>query len=113
METTPFAQALLTEAGLPSLRDIYPQRLQRLLRLRHQHGQELNRQGIRLLDHSVFAAYCDCREVGLEEEAREILREVDVTLQQPTVRLTMRDAVAASRLAASSRRSASGSRPAD
>jgi hypothetical protein len=67
---------------LASLRSVYLQRLQRLRRLRHQHEQELNRQGLRLLDRSAFAAYCACREVGAEDEAREILREEQTTLQQ-------------------------------
>jgi hypothetical protein len=67
---------------LASLRSVYLQRLQRLRRLRHEHEQELNREGIRLLDRSAFAAYCACREVGAEAEAREILREGDQVPQQ-------------------------------
>jgi hypothetical protein len=56
-----------------ALQKIYLGRLQRLLRLRRQHEQDLNQQGVRLLDHSIFAAYCDCRDLGAETRARTIL----------------------------------------
>jgi hypothetical protein len=82
MDTNMFALASTTGAPLASLRSVYLQRLQRLRRLRHQHEQELNRQGLRLLDRSAFAAYCACREVGAEDEARKILREKQSALQQ-------------------------------
>ncbi|OGO51282.1 MAG: hypothetical protein A2148_00315 [Chloroflexi bacterium RBG_16_68_14] len=100
METAPFAQAPIPEARPASLREVYLRRLRRLLRLRHQHEQELNRQGIRLLNHSVFAAYCDCRAIGVGEEARQILRQANVAL-----RLNMVDAAPGFR-AEASRRSA-------
>lgn len=82
MDTNIFALASTTGAPLASLRSVYLQRLQRLRRLRHEHEQELNRQGLRLLDRSAFAAYCACREVGAEDEARRILRERQNALQQ-------------------------------
>lgn len=82
MDTIPFVSIPATGATLASLRSVYLQRLERLRRLRHQHEQELNRQGIRLLDRSAFAAYCACREVGAEDEAREILREEEGASQQ-------------------------------
>jgi hypothetical protein len=56
-----------------ALQEIYLGRLQRLLRLRRQHEQDLNQHGVRLLDHSIFAAYCDCRELGAGTRARTIL----------------------------------------
>jgi hypothetical protein len=56
-----------------ALQEIYLQRLQRLLRLRRQHEQDLNQHGVRLLDHSIFAAYCDCRDLGAGTRARGIL----------------------------------------
>jgi len=55
------------------LRRLLLKRLERLLRLRREHEPELNRQGLRLLDHAVFAAYCSCREVGADGEARHII----------------------------------------
>ena len=75
METTPSALAPLSAATTAALRSVYLQRLQRLQRLRLQHEQELNRQGLRLLDRSAFAAYCVLRDVGAEEEALAALRE--------------------------------------
>jgi|SRR3972149_9855163 len=75
MEPISFTQALASGQRLTSLRRVYLQRLERLQRLRRQHEQELNGQGIRLLNRSVFAAYCACRDAGAEDEAREILGE--------------------------------------
>ncbi len=63
------------EPSPEELRSLHLQRLERLVRLRYQHEQDLNKQGLRLLDRSVFAAYCDCRDAGAEEDARGILRE--------------------------------------
>lgn len=70
MESISFA---LRETSPASLREIYLQRLTRLQQLRQRHQSELNGSGLRLLDRSVFAAYCDCRDAGAEEEAREVL----------------------------------------
>jgi hypothetical protein len=56
------------------LRSLHLKRLERLAKLRKQHARELNQQGIRLLDRALFAAYCDCRDSGAEDEARRILR---------------------------------------
>jgi len=69
--------------GPASLRAVYLQRLQRLLRLRRKHEQELNRQGLRLLDRSLFAAYCACRDVGAQDEARAILTKADIHVDPP------------------------------
>jgi hypothetical protein len=54
---------------------VHLKRLGRLLQLRQRHQRDLNRQGLRLLVRAVFAAYCDCREAGAQEEARRLLRE--------------------------------------
>lgn len=70
MESISFA---LKETSPASLREIYLQRLTRLQQLRQRHQSELNGSGLRLLDRSVFAAYCDCRDAGAEDEAREVL----------------------------------------
>ena len=58
-----------------ALRRLLLKRLERLLRLRREHEPELNRQGLRLLDRAVFAAYCSCREAGAEGEARQIISQ--------------------------------------
>jgi len=75
METMPSAETLIFEAPTASLRDVYLGRLQRLLRLRRQHEHDLNQRGIRLLDRSIFAAYCYCRSAGVGWEARQVLHE--------------------------------------
>ena len=62
------------------LRDGYLVRLRRLLRLRRDHFEELNDQGLRLLDRSIFAAYCDCIDIGQAEAARAVLKDVRLTV---------------------------------
>ncbi len=62
------------------LRDGYLNRLRRLLRLRRDHFEELNDQGLRLLDRSIFAAYCDCIDIGQGDAAREVLKDVRLTV---------------------------------
>ena len=77
MATPPFAEAPTARARRGSLRGVYLRRLRRMVRLRHQHSQDLNQQGLRLLDRSIFAAYCDCRDAGAGHKARDVLGEVD------------------------------------
>ena len=83
MGTTPFAGASASGARRASLRGVYLRRLRRLLRLRQHHQEDLNVQGLRLLDRSIFAAYCDCRDVGAVDKARDILREAEFVVDQP------------------------------
>lgn len=92
METTPFAEEAIRDSDPAALRRVYLQRLERLLHLRQRHERELNRQGTRLLDHSVFAAYCDCRLVGADEEARALLQHMHVTIGPPPRQLRLTDA---------------------
>jgi hypothetical protein len=56
------------------LQKAYLQRLRRLLRLRRDHHCQLNEVGLRLLDRSIFAAYCDCLDVGAGSFAQHVLR---------------------------------------
>ena len=58
----------------------YLNRLRRLLRLRRDHFEELNEQGLRLLDRSIFAAYCDCLDIGQGDAAKSVLKDVRLTL---------------------------------
>lgn len=111
VDTTPFAEAPVSELRRASLRGVYLQRLQRLQRLRHEHEQELNRQGLRLLDRSVFAAYCACRDAGAAEEARKILRKANSTPKQPTRQLDMANPGPRPQSETSSRGAARGARP--
>jgi hypothetical protein len=70
----------IAQARPDQLRDGYLNRLRRLLRLRRDHFDELNEQGLRLLDRSIFAAYCDCIDIGQADAAREVLKDVRLTL---------------------------------
>ena len=81
MATPPFAEAPTAQARRGSLRGVYLRRLRRMVRLRHQHSQDLNQQGLRLLDRSIFAAYCDCRDAGAGHKAHDILREVNPPIE--------------------------------
>lgn len=73
----------IAHAKPDQLRDGYLSRLRRLLRLRRDHFDELNEQGLRLLDRSIFAAYCDCLDIGQGEAAKGILKDVRLTLSLP------------------------------
>src|SRR5436190_10692533 len=68
------------------LREGYLSRLRRLLRLRRDHFEELNEQGLKLLDRSIFAAYCDCIDIGQGDAARQVLKDVRLTLALPKER---------------------------
>jgi hypothetical protein len=70
----------IARATPEQLRDGYLNRLRRLLRLRRDHYDELNDQGVRLLDRSIFAAYCDCIDIGQAEAARNVLKDVRLTV---------------------------------
>ena len=74
MTTASSSPPLLTVSTPASLRNVYLRRLERLVRLRRRHARELNQRGLRLLDRAVFAAYCACRDIGIESEARAALR---------------------------------------
>lgn len=63
----------LDKSAPEQLREGYLSRLQRLLRLRRDHQTELNELGLKLLDRSIFATYCDCLDIGEGEAGREIL----------------------------------------
>ncbi len=70
----------ITHAKPDQLRDGYLNRLRRLLRLRRDHFDELNEQGLRLLDRSIFASYCDCIDIGQGDAAKAVLKDVRLTL---------------------------------
>lgn len=70
----------ISHARPEQLREGYLSRLRRLLRLRRDHFEELNEQGLRLLDRSIFAAYCDCIDIGQGDAAKGVLKDVRLTL---------------------------------
>lgn len=53
---------------------IFLERLRRVLRLRREHGPELNQKGLGLLDRCIFFRYVDCRSAGFDKEARELIK---------------------------------------
>ena len=66
------------------MQGVYLRRLQRLLQLRKNHEGQLNFEGIRLIDKSIYATYCDCGSVGALEAAQEVLRQSTVALAEST-----------------------------
>lgn len=69
--------------ALEQLQEAYVQRLRRLLRLRRDHHCQLNEVGLHLLDRSIFAAYCDCLDVGAGSFAQHLLRREQFQGLQP------------------------------
>ncbi len=55
--------------------EVFLKRLRRLLVLRYQASNYLDLDDVRLLDHCIFATFCDCLEVGAAEPARRYLEE--------------------------------------
>jgi hypothetical protein len=64
-----------TEADPVLLQWVYLRRLRRLLQLRKDHEGQLNRDGLLLLDKSIYATNCDCITVGGGEEASRIIQK--------------------------------------
>lgn len=75
----------IAPATSEQLREGYLSRLRRLLRLRRDHFEELNDQGLRLLDRSIFAAYCDCLDIGESDAAKSVLKDVRLTVPMARV----------------------------
>jgi hypothetical protein len=71
-----------TDGFSVEMQGVYLRRLQRLLQLRKNHEGQLNLEGLRLLDKSIYATYCDCVSVGAPEAAQEVLHRSPVTLSQ-------------------------------
>lgn len=67
---------LRSEDELAGLQNAYLGRLRRLLRLRSDHHEDLNDQGLWLLDRSIFTTYCDCVEVGAGFLAQGMVRRL-------------------------------------
>ena len=70
---------VLHVASPEELRDGALSRLRRLLRLRRDHFDELNDEGLRMLERGIFASYCDCVDAGCTAEAKAIMRDVRLT----------------------------------
>ncbi|OFW65091.1 MAG: hypothetical protein A2Y74_08780 [Actinobacteria bacterium RBG_13_63_9] len=67
------------EASYSPLQLYFLRRLNRLLRLRHEQGRELNGEGVRLIDRAIYSAYCDACDVGVADQAQNLLRRLPVS----------------------------------
>lgn len=82
MDTIRSLKAYQVGVQTTSFRDVYLSRLQRLLRLRSEHEDDLNGQGLHLLNRSIFSAYCECRDAGFGDDARQVLHKAKFVLDQ-------------------------------
>jgi len=48
-------------------------RLNRLLLLRRQQAEQLNGDGLKLIDRGIYSTYCDCVDLGVTSEAQKLL----------------------------------------
>ncbi len=62
-----------SEGSLSPMQSHFLQRLSRLLKLRSEQRGQLNDDGLRLIDRTIYATYCDAVEVGVTEEAQRLL----------------------------------------
>jgi hypothetical protein len=76
VEMSAWQDDLRDEDDLSSLQNAYLGRLRRLLRLRTDHHEDLNEQGLWLLDRSIFTSYRDCVELGVGFVAQGIIRRL-------------------------------------
>ena len=60
--------------------DYLVKRLERLIRLRVDYAQDVNAEGLKLLDRSIRATVTDLSDVGRAEEAAELLYRLSVRL---------------------------------
>lgn len=82
-KTGSFASLPLQVDGISlKMQSVYLRRLRRLLQLRKNHEGQLNFVGIRLLDKSIYATYCDCVSVGALDAAQEVLRQATIALPE-------------------------------
>ena len=76
VELSAWQDDLRDEDDLSALQNAYLGRLRRLLRLRTDHHEDLNEQGLWLLDRSIFTTYRDCVELGVGFVAQGIIRRL-------------------------------------
>ena len=60
----------------PAQVELSLRRLSRLTALEREYGHQLNAAGRRLLRASTFSVYCDCRALGIEDRAGQILDQL-------------------------------------
>jgi len=80
----PMAMQTIVPTGLSrfcrneELREIYSERLSRLVRWYRKHENDFNKDGHHLMKRSIFNAFCALRDLGFVEEAKELLQEAEV-----------------------------------
>ena len=62
-----------SEGSLTTMQRHFLQRLNRLLKMRDEQSGQLNEDGLRLMDRTIYATYCDAVDVGVTEEAQKLL----------------------------------------
>lgn len=58
-----------------ALQRLFLTRLRRLTWLRRSCSDQMDGNTLRVLDKSIYSTYCDCVEVGANDEAREMLKQ--------------------------------------
>lgn len=76
VELDTWQDGIRNEDDMAGLQNAYLGRLRRLLRLRSDHHEDLNDQGLWLLDRSIFTTYCDCVELGAGFVAQGMVRRL-------------------------------------
>jgi hypothetical protein len=60
-------------ASAGQAKNVFVNRLARLIQLHRNFEDDLNSQGVRLLERSIYATYLDCIEFGATDQARMLL----------------------------------------
>ncbi|MEX0683671.1 MAG: hypothetical protein WD904_13160 [Dehalococcoidia bacterium] len=68
-----------SESSYSPLQSHFLHRLNRLLRLRAEQSSQLNEDGLRLIDRTIYSTYCDAVELGVADEAQKLLHRSAVT----------------------------------
>ncbi len=67
-----------SEASYSPLQLHFLRRLNRMLRLRREQSDQLNGEGVRLIDRAIYSTYCDAADLGVVEDAQKLLHRLAV-----------------------------------
>ena len=70
------------EEKYSSLELFFLRRLSNLLQMRQKQQGQLNSEGLLLLDRSIFSVYRDAVELGLAQEAQQIIENISINVQK-------------------------------